>query len=93
MELPLPTEALQEGHSIWMETCAPCHLEGLGDAPLIADIEAWRSRIQKGKETLYQHAINGFYGNVGEMPPRGGNESLSDAQVKLAVDFVIHCSQ
>ncbi|XOV70619.1 MAG: c-type cytochrome [Verrucomicrobiota bacterium] len=93
MALQLNTEPLQKGRLIWMETCAACHLEGLGDAPLIANKEAWADRIEKGMTTLYQHAIEGFYGSIGEMPPRGGNESLSDEEIKLAVDFVIHCSR
>jgi cytochrome c5 len=93
MEVTLGSQALEDGRSIWMETCAPCHLKGLGDAPVIGNHEAWAPRISKGKDTLYMHAIEGFYGDVGEMPTKGGNESLNDEQIKLAVDFVIYCSQ
>lgn len=93
MSLQLETQDLLEGRMIWMDTCADCHLEGLGGAPVIANKEEWADRIAKGLEPLYSHALEGFWGDIGEMPPRGGNEALTDEQVKLAVDFVIHASK
>ena len=38
--------------------------------------------------TLHKHAIEG-YNNVGVMPARGGNPSLTDAQVIATVDWMI----
>jgi len=93
MSLQLETLDLVEGRKIWMDTCADCHLEGLGGAPVIANKKDWKERIDKGMETLYSHALEGFWGNVGEMPSKGGNEALTDKQIKLAVDFVIHASK
>jgi cytochrome c5 len=37
---------------------------------------------------LYKHAIEG-YNNVGVMPARGGNPSLTDAQVSATVDWML----
>lgn len=93
MSLQLETQELIEGRIIWVDTCADCHLEGLGGAPVIGNKKDWADRIVKDMDTLYSHALNGFWGNVGEMPPKGGNEALTDEQVKLAVDFVIHASK
>jgi cytochrome c5 len=93
MSLQLETRDLVEGRKIWIDTCADCHLEGLGGAPVIANKKDWKERINKGMETLYSHALEGFWGDVGEMPSKGGNEALTDKQVKLAVDFVIHASK
>ena len=42
---------------------------------------AWR--------TLYSNAINGFTGNTGIMPPKGGFTGLSDDQVKVIVDYMV----
>lgn len=94
MALKLSSPALEEGRTIWMETCSKCHLTGLGGAPKIGDKSAWSARIAKGKDTLYKHAIEGFVGpSYNQMPPKGGFANLTDDQVKLAVDFVTHASK
>lgn len=90
MALRLEDPGLIEGRRVWMGTCAECHLTGLGGAPVIGDKSAWEARAMQAIDTLYGHAIDGYYGDVGEMPARGGNEDLSDADVKRAVDFVLH---
>ena len=94
MALELTDANLIKGREIWMATCGQCHVKGLGGAPKIGDIEAWAPRIAKGAEVLYDHAINGFSGpQMNEMPPKGGFMHLSDEEVQLAVDFVIHASR
>jgi len=94
MGLKLEDARLLEGRSIWMPNCGQCHLNALGGAPVIGDRDAWADRIAQGKEVLYDHAINGFIGaQMNEMPAKGGFTDLSDEQVKLAVDFVVHASQ
>jgi cytochrome c5 len=82
--------ASADGREIWMGTCQACHAEALSGAPLITDKTAWAPRLAKGKEALYRSALNGFVGAKGtEMPARGGNSSLSDEQVKAAVDYMV----
>jgi cytochrome c5 len=54
-------------------------------APKTGDKAAWQPRIAQGKATLYQHAIGG----IRAMPAKGGNASLSDADVKAAVDYLL----
>lgn len=70
-------------------SCAVCHASGVAGAPKFANVDAWKDRITKGKETLYSNAINGFQGSAGYMPAKGGNASLSDESVKAAVDYMI----
>ena len=53
-----------------------------------ADKAAWAPRIQQGTAVLYKHAIEGFQGKAGMMPPKGG-ASAPDADVKAAVDFMV----
>ena len=48
-----------------------------------------RPRIAEGKATLYQHALNGFTGNSGMMPAKGGRTDLPDALVKQGVDYMV----
>jgi cytochrome c5 len=39
------------------------------------------------------HAIQGFQGKSGVMPPKGGNTTLSDPDVKAAVDYMISAAK
>lgn len=93
--LPTPTDPqLIAGAQIWDSTCRGCHGLGIADSPKITDIEAWAPRIAQGTEILYQHALEGHFGPKGTMmPPRGGNDALTDDEVKSAVDFMIANSQ
>lgn len=80
---------LTRGRAVWLGTCKACHATGFADAPSVRDKEAWQPRLAKGKETLYQHALQGFFGPMGTMmPPRGGNDRLTDEEVKSAVDYM-----
>lgn len=76
------------GKSVYGKTCALCHAAGVAGAPKPGDKSDWGPRIAQGKETLYQHALDGFTGTKGAMPARGGAPTLSDSEVKAAVDFM-----
>ncbi|MEM8867950.1 MAG: c-type cytochrome [Verrucomicrobiota bacterium] len=90
MSVSVDTPQLIKGRDVWLATCAQCHIPGLGGAPKIGDTDDWGPRLAKGKDVLYDHAINGFLGpQLNEMPPKGGFTHLSDEEVKLAVDFIV----
>ncbi|RDD93035.1 cytochrome c5 family protein [Acidovorax sp. BoFeN1] len=76
------------GKSVYGKTCALCHGAGVAGAPKPGDKADWGPRIAQGKETLYKHAIEGYTGSKGMMPARGGGTSLTDDEVKAAVDFM-----
>jgi cytochrome c5 len=77
------------GEGTYKTSCAACHSAGIAGAPKSGDKAAWAPRIAQGKDTLYKHAVLGFQGKGGVMPAKGGNTSLSDADVKAAVDYMI----
>jgi cytochrome c5 len=81
------------GEATYKATCQVCHLAGVAGAPKYGDKAAWKDRIAQGKPTLYERAIKGFQGKVGFMPAKGGNASVSDADVKAAVDYMLEGSQ
>jgi cytochrome c5 len=83
----------EQGKQAYTSVCATCHAQGVGGAPKFGDKAAWGPRIEQGKETLYKHAIQGFQGGKGAMPPKGGNPSLSDEDVKAAVDYMMSQAQ
>jgi cytochrome c5 len=81
--------AAVDGKKIYDTACTACHAAGIAGAPKNGDKAAWAPRIAQGANVLYDHAIKGFQGKAGLMPAKGGNTSLSDADVKAAVDFMV----
>ena len=75
--------------AIYTASCAACHATGAAGAPKLGDNAAWAPRIQAGNETLYNSALKG----KNAMPPKGGNASLSDADVKAVVDYMVSQSK
>ena len=75
------------GKKLFESTCQACHGSGVAGAPKFGDKAAWAPRLKQGKATLYEHAIKGFQGKSGMMPPKGGS-AASDEEVKAAVDYM-----
>lgn len=90
-EAAAPENALGKG--VYGKTCAMCHAAGVAGAPKPGDKADWGPRIAQGNETLYKHAIEGFTGAKGMMPARGGGSTLSDDEVKAAVDHMVNLSK
>lgn len=85
-----PESALKQGRAVWMGTCQACHANPMSDAPQVKDKAAWAPRVKKGRDALCRNALGGLTGPSGtEMPARGGNASLSDADVRRAVDYML----
>lgn len=85
-----PVATVLSGPQVYNEACLMCHGSGIGGAPTLADKESWAPRIAQGNDTLYQHAIEGFAGQSGFMPPKGARMDLSDDEVRGAVDYMIN---
>lgn len=79
---------LQSGADVFKAVCSACHAAGLAGAPKVGDASAWSPRIAQGFDTLVSHAINGFHGKAGIMPPKGGNPDLDDVEVARAVAYM-----
>ena len=82
-----------DGSNVYQNACMACHAAGIAGAPRVGDVAAWAPRVAQGDETLYTNAIQGLAGQVGYMPAKGGNMSLSDDEVKAAVDHMVAQSQ
>ena len=83
----------KNGTELFEQTCSVCHGQGIAGAPKAGDKTAWAPRIAEGKATLYQHALEGFQGKTGVMPPKGGRTDLPDDLVKQAVDHMVQLAQ
>jgi cytochrome c5 len=82
-----------KGKAVYDSTCVACHGAGVAGAPKFGDKAAWKDRIAQGNAKLYEHALTGFQGKAGFMPPKGGNTALPDGDVKAAVDYVVSKSK
>jgi len=81
------------GKKVFDSSCGICHSNGVGGAPVVGDAASWAARIAQGSGVLLAHAIDGFEGNSGIMPAKGGFVQLSDEQVREAVEFMVENSQ
>jgi cytochrome c5 len=82
-------EDVDPGKKAYSGICQSCHLVGVAGAPKLGDVEAWRPRIAQGMNALYAAVING----KGVMPPKGGAATLSDADIRAAVDYMVEASR
>jgi len=83
----------QSGQDVFNAACTACHAQGIAGAPRMGDKAVWAPRIAQGKDTLYKHAIEGYQGAAGVMPPKGGRVDLSDDLIRLGVDYMIDGSR
>ncbi len=82
-----------DGKQVYTAACFACHGTGAAGAPKLGDKGAWSARIAQGMDKMVVHAIKGFQGSTGFMPAKGGNASLSDADVKAAVEYMVSGSK
>jgi cytochrome c5 len=86
---PEPVATAMTGPQVYNSACIACHAAGVGGAPIVGDVAQWTDRIAQGMETLAKHAIEGYTGSAGYMPPKGGRLDLSDDEVASAVEFMV----
>jgi cytochrome c5 len=84
---------LAEGEAVYRRVCVRCHEKGVSGAPKLGNREAWKVRIPTGIENLVRNAIEGYQGNQGVHPPRGGDRYLTDAQIEAAVRYMVDQSK
>jgi cytochrome c5 len=77
-----------DGKGVFDLACTACHGSGIAGAPRIGDKAAWAARIAKGMPTLEKHALEGFQGQAGMMPAKGGRTDLPDDAVRAAVEYL-----
>lgn len=73
------------GEAIVQERCRECHANGKNGAPRIGDMAAWTPRLKSGVDHLVKSAISGH----NAMPARADRPSLSDAEIRAAVIYMV----
>lgn len=82
------SSAARSSEQIYNTYCMACHTTGAAGAPKIGDAADWNTRMEKGIDTVYSHAINGF----NAMPPKGTCADCSDDEIKATIDYILENS-
>jgi cytochrome c5 len=80
---------LAQGEKVYSQRCAACHDRGLAGSPRNGNKEDWTAAIAQGIDVMVEHSINGYKGQRGFMPARGGHSGLSDSDVTAAVHYLV----
>lgn len=76
--------AAGNGKKVYDSACVACHASGVAGAPKFGDKGAWAPRLATGLDALTASVIKG----KGAMPPKGGNASIPDADIRAAVEYM-----
>jgi len=82
---PAAGGSAKSGEAVYNAACLACHTTGAAGAPKLGDKAAWEPRFAQGLDALITNAING----KGAMPPKGGNPSWSDEEIRNAIEFML----
>lgn len=80
-----------KGLKIYEGTCIACHGEnGKGEIPGVADFTSKKGSLTKTDDVLFDHILNGFMSDNSdlEMPALGGNEELSEQEIKNVIAYI-----
>ena len=83
------TGDVAKGKIVYDANCMACHMTGVTGAPKLDETERWATIYAQGIKVLHEHALKGFQGKIGLMPPKGGFAKLSDNDVKDAIAFML----
>lgn len=75
----------RDGKTVYGQTCAACHGTGLAGAPMLGDKASWTSRVANGRELLVTSVMKG----KGNMPVKAGNPSLTEKDIRAAVEYML----
>ena len=73
------------GQEVFNKVCAACHTAGVMGAPKVGAKDQWEPRFAQGLDTLVNHAVTG----IRAMPAKGGNPSLTEANIKDTIIYML----
>ena len=78
---PAAAPGARSGEAIVQATCGACHQTGVAKAPKIGNKQDWAEHIKHGMTAMVQTVVKG----KGAMPPKGGDASLTEDEIRRAV--------
>jgi cytochrome c5 len=82
---PAAAAADRSGEEVFNAHCVACHGTGVAGAPKVGDSAAWAPRAAQGIDALLANAIKG----LNAMPPKGTCMECSDAELKVAIEYML----
>lgn len=79
------------GKAVYSQTCIACHgASGKGMIPGVRDLTDADGALAKSDEELVKNITDGFQtpGSAMPMPPRGGNPTLTEDDIKAVVIYL-----
>ena len=87
---PRTVRAPLSGPQVYNDICNICHAApGIAGAPERGDMAVWAPRLAQGIEVIQDHVMNGYQGETGFMPPKGGRLDFTDEEILAAIDFML----
>ncbi len=78
------------GPLAYNDICNICHAApGIAGTPERGDMIVWAPRLAQGIEVIQDHVMNGYQGEIGFMPPKGGRLDFTDEEILAAIDFML----
>ncbi len=81
--------AAADPKKVYDSVCVACHAQSVAGSPKLGDKAAWAPRIKTGTDAMLKSVLAG----KGAMPPKGGNATLSEAEIRGVVEFMVSQSR
>ncbi len=82
---PAGAEIKLTGQEVYNKVCVACHAAGVLGAPKVGAKELWEPRLAQGLTGLVNNAVTG----IRAMPAKGGNPSLTEANIHDAIVYML----
>ena len=82
---------IDNGEKVFNQSCITCHLYGTGGATMLRDTDSWEFLLnQKTIEEIYLNVLNGYIGDKGPMPKKGGCIRCSEEDLLDAIEYILY---
>jgi len=82
---------IDNGKKVFNQSCITCHLYGTGGATMLRDTDSWEFLLnKKTMEEIYLNVFNGYIGDKGPMPKKGGCMQCSEEDLLDAIEYILY---